>query len=27
VATLRGPELIIEVGDFIAALKAPLCGK
>jgi tryptophan synthase alpha subunit len=24
VAKLRGKELILEVGDFIAALKAPL---
>ncbi|MDD2902009.1 MAG: tryptophan synthase subunit alpha [Syntrophales bacterium] len=27
VAKLKGPELIKEVGDFIAALKAPLRGK
>jgi tryptophan synthase alpha chain len=27
VARLRGPELIKEVGDFIASLKAPLLGK
>ena len=27
VARLKGPALIKEVGDFIAALKAPLRGK